>query len=180
MDKYERERYERRKARLEKKKRENRRRVLIMLSVILVLAGVLFFLLNRRQTKVFFGEETKMMCQIPVQYSLIEERTVDQTLVQQLIQDYYDRQLNSRFKVGSAYITDDAGHVLFELNAHERTYPASTTKLMTTILALEHTQDLDAWIEVQDLYGCYDDPDSMLLYIQEGDRIPCVTFSMRC
>ncbi|MBQ7059623.1 MAG: D-alanyl-D-alanine carboxypeptidase [Firmicutes bacterium] len=171
MDKYERERYERRKARLEKKKRENRRRVLIMLSVILVLAGVLFFLLNRRQTKVFFGEETKMMCQIPVQYSLIEERTVDQTLVQQLIQDYYDRQLNSRFKVGSAYITDDAGHVLFELNAHERTYPASTTKLMTTILALEHTQDLDAWIEVQDLYGCYDDPDSMLLYIQEGDRI---------
>ena len=171
MDKYERERYERKKARLEKKKRENRRRFLILVLIILFLAGVLFFLLNNRQKKVFFEESTGMVYQIPVQYTLIEKRTVDRSTVLRLIQDYYDRQLASRFKVGSAYITDGKGNTLFELNAHERTYPASTTKLMTTILALEHTQDLDAMIEVQDLYGCYDDPDSMLLYLQEGDRI---------
>lgn len=37
----------------------------------------------------------------------------------------------------------DTDTVIFEKNAHERVYPASTTKIMTAILALEHIEDLD-------------------------------------
>ncbi len=35
--------------------------------------------------------------------------------------------------------------VLFEKNAREKAYPASTTKIMTCIVALEHCQDLDTY-----------------------------------
>ena len=158
-------------ARLAKKKKQNRRRLFVFVSIITILAAVLILLITRRSNNVYAGANTGYLSSIPFQYSLIEERNVDQKVVQASIQDYYDRILGIRFQVGSAYVTDESGTVLYELNAHQRTYPASTTKLMTTILALEHTQDLDALITVQDLYGCYDDPDSMLLYLQEGDQI---------
>lgn len=40
---------------------------------------------------------------------------------------------------GSAILIDaDTGTILYEKNAHEKAYPASTTKLMTSLLALEN------------------------------------------
>lgn len=39
----------------------------------------------------------------------------------------------------AAYVADpDSGKVFFEKNAHEKMYPASTTKLLTALLVLEH------------------------------------------
>lgn len=35
------------------------------------------------------------------------------------------------------------GKIIYEKNAHEKTYPASTTKIMTAILALEHCELTD-------------------------------------
>ena len=41
-------------------------------------------------------------------------------------------------------ISPDTGLVLYEKNADERRYPASTTKIMTALLVLEHVDDLSA------------------------------------
>lgn len=41
-----------------------------------------------------------------------------------------------------------SGTVLFEKNAHEHSFPASTTKVMTCILALEQCPDLDVTVTV--------------------------------
>ena len=37
----------------------------------------------------------------------------------------------------------DTGKVMYEKNADEKVYPASLTKIMTAILALENVEDLD-------------------------------------
>lgn len=42
-------------------------------------------------------------------------------------------------------IDGDTGRVLYDLNAHERRAPASTTKIMTAIIALENMSE-DAWV----------------------------------
>lgn len=47
--------------------------------------------------------------------------------------------LGPEINAGSAILIDaDTGTILYEKNAHEKAYPASTTKLMTTLLALEN------------------------------------------
>lgn len=171
MDRYERERYQKKKERLLKQKKRQRRQLIALVSVASLLLITLVLLLVLRKKKVFFKEYTEYIAVQPVYYSLIDQRQVTKDDVAAAIQSYYDRQFYSRFKVGGAYLTDASGNVLYEKDAHARIYPASTTKLMTTILALENTADLDALITVQELYGCYDDPDSMLLFIDEGDEI---------
>lgn len=40
-------------------------------------------------------------------------------------------------------VNADTGTVVYEKNANERVYPASITKLMTAILVMEHTKNLD-------------------------------------
>jgi len=41
-------------------------------------------------------------------------------------------------------VNTDTGKVVYEKNADDKIYPASLTKIMTTILAYENTEDLDA------------------------------------
>ena len=39
----------------------------------------------------------------------------------------------------AAFLMDaSTGQVLYEMNAHEKNYPASTTKIMTALLAIEN------------------------------------------
>ena len=47
--------------------------------------------------------------------------------------------------VSNAAIVIDAatGQVLYEKNAHDKKYPASITKILTTILALDHNVDFN-------------------------------------
>ena len=171
MDKYERERYQKKKERALRQRKRQQRQLIIMISIVLLLVLILILLLVLRKKKVFAREESQYLAEIPVYYSLIDAREVSKDEVGAAIQGYYDRQFYSRFKVGGAYLTDQNDNVLYEKDAHARIYPASTTKLMTTVLALERTSDLDALITVKELYGCYDDPESMLLYLEEGDQI---------
>lgn len=42
----------------------------------------------------------------------------------------------------------ESGMILYEKNAREKRYPASTTKIMTALLVLEHCKDLNATVEV--------------------------------
>lgn len=41
-------------------------------------------------------------------------------------------------------VNTDTGKIVYENNAYEKTYPASLTKIMTAIVALENTSNLDA------------------------------------
>lgn len=47
----------------------------------------------------------------------------------------------------AAYMVNtDTGTVVYEKNAHQKVYPASLTKIMTAILALEHIKDLEGTV----------------------------------
>ncbi len=46
----------------------------------------------------------------------------------------------------------DTGAVIYEKNADERIHPASTTKIMTLIVALENCKDMDASVTVRDTF----------------------------
>ena len=46
-------------------------------------------------------------------------------------------------------ISPDSGMVLYEKNADERRYPASTTKIMTALLVLENVEDLSETVTAQ-------------------------------
>lgn len=48
----------------------------------------------------------------------------------------------------AAYLTDSEGNVLLDINSEERLYPASLTKIMTAIIAIEKVPDLDATVTV--------------------------------
>lgn len=59
----------------------------------------------------------------------------------------------------NAILFDPAdGHILFAKNAHERAYPASLTKVMTALVAVEQIDDLDASVtlEYADYAGLYE------------------------
>ncbi|MEG0692937.1 MAG: D-alanyl-D-alanine carboxypeptidase family protein [Oscillospiraceae bacterium] len=62
-------------------------------------------------------------------------------------------QVDSAFKApfeivsNAAYMVNtDTDTVVFEKNAQQKTYPASLTKIMTAIIALEHVQDLEGTV----------------------------------
>ena len=86
------------------------------------------------------------------------------------IENNYHDNFQSCFQAEAAYVVDEYGEVLFAQNEHSKLYPASTTKMMTAYLALMYTEDLDAWITVDELTGCYE-TDSWLIYLKPGDRI---------
>lgn len=72
-------------------------------------------------------------------------------------------------------IEESSGNSIFEKNAYDRMYPASTTKIMTVLLALKHA-DLDEVVTVSyaassDGVKAMLDPDSSTLGLREGEAI---------
>ncbi len=98
------------------------------------------------------------------------ENEISAPQIDAAIEKNYEDNFKTSFQTEAAYVVDESGRVLFAQNEHERLYPASTTKLMTAYLAMQHTEDLDALITVAELTGCYEE-DSILLYLEEGDQI---------
>ena len=56
-------------------------------------------------------------------------------------------------------IDKDSGYVLYDKNADEKRYPASTTKIMTALITLENAENLDELVEVteEDFIGVASD-----------------------
>lgn len=67
----------------------------------------------------------------------------------------------------------ESGMILYEKNARERRYPASTTKIMTALLTLEHCSDLEATVEVleEDFEGVASDASKAGFKVGEVVRI---------
>lgn len=75
----------------------------------------------------------------------------------------------------AAFLADpDSGFVLYEKNADEKRYPASTTKIMTALLTLEHVDDLDKLVEVteEDFEGV--EADSSKAGFKVGEQVPVI------
>lgn len=103
----------------------------------------------------------------------VYQRDLNQTSSSDLtaaIENNYHDNFQACFQAEAAYVVDENGEVLYAQNEHTKLYPASTTKMLTAYLALMYTEDLDAWITVDELTGCYE-TDSWLMYLKPGDRI---------
>jgi D-alanyl-D-alanine carboxypeptidase len=72
----------------------------------------------------------------------------------------------------AAFLLDDAtGKVLFEKNSHAHLAIASTTKMMTAIVAIEHANNLDEVVTIQQS-ELDEVPDGMsVAYLQAGDQM---------
>lgn len=68
----------------------------------------------------------------------------------------------------------DTGSVLYGRNAHEKAYPASTTKIMTAILAIENLTDLNQVVTVgwRDVAGF--GPTSSMMGLKENEEIALI------
>lgn len=75
----------------------------------------------------------------------------------------------------AAFLADpESGFVLYEKNADQKQYPASTTKIMTALLVLENVDDLDALVEVteEDFKGV--EADTSQAGFMVGEQIPVI------
>ena len=74
-------------------------------------------------------------------------------------------------------IDSDSGKVLYEKNADEQCYPASTTKIMTALLAFEAIDrgelSMDQVITVkQEALDSITDPEASTVYLAAGEEVP--------
>ena len=70
----------------------------------------------------------------------------------------------------------DTGKTLYEKNADEKAYPASVTKIMTALLAVEAIEkgnlDLKQEITVpKEVLSSIDDPDAVTIFLNTGEKI---------
>ncbi|MEB3220935.1 MAG: D-alanyl-D-alanine carboxypeptidase family protein [Candidatus Sericytochromatia bacterium] len=71
-------------------------------------------------------------------------------------------------KAAAAIVIDaDSGQVLFERNAHQRRAPASTTKIMTSLLAVESGR-LDEYVTISKRAASIGES---TIYLKEGERL---------
>ncbi len=74
-------------------------------------------------------------------------------------------------------IDSDSGKVLYEKNADEQCYPASTTKIMTALLAFEAIDrgelSMDQVVTVkQEALDSITDPEASTIYLAAGEEVP--------
>ncbi len=86
-----------------------------------------------------------------------------------------DSKVNADFSTLNIYsdcillVEEDTGDVLFEKNAHEKMYPASTTKILTAIIVLEEC-DLDDTVTVSNSALAAVPPDYTTAKLQAGEQ----------
>lgn len=68
-------------------------------------------------------------------------------------------------------VNPDTGMVLYEKNADEKRFPASTTKVMTTLLTLEHAEDLNELVTAEEIDFEHVTPDSSNADIKVGEQV---------
>ncbi len=152
-----------------------KRRVSIVLLGLLFIIGISVMLYCLWFQKAFFA--CQPVCAQGVSFSLQDKvletemsQTVSASMIEAAQKSSYQDNFQTSFQAEAAYVVDETGTVLYAKNEHTKLYPASTTKLMTAYLAIQHTEDLDALITVAPLEGCYEEG-SLLLYLKEGDQI---------
>lgn len=87
--------------------------------------------------------------------------------------EYPDEPSREPDLVANAAIVMDAstGQILYEKNAHEKKYPASITKIITTIIALEHNVDFDDTVTMSENSIWDVERDSTLIGLDVGEKV---------
>lgn len=69
-------------------------------------------------------------------------------------------------------INADTGEILMDTGGEERMYPASLTKIMTAIVAVEHTEDLDERVVLdKDIFEDLHGTDASMAGFQPGEKV---------
>lgn len=65
----------------------------------------------------------------------------------------------------------DTGQILYEKNAHDKKYPASITKILTTTIALEHDIDFNETVTISENAVWDVERDSTLIGLDVGEKV---------
>lgn len=77
------------------------------------------------------------------------------------------------YALSAILISADTGEVIFDKDPDVIRYPASTTKILTVLLALTYVEDLDQIVTVSD-YAVMLPDDSSTMGLQAGEEIPFI------
>ena len=65
--------------------------------------------------------------------------------------------------------------VVYETRSEERAFPASLTKMMTAIVAIENLPDLQADVTIpEDIYQAYYGSQCIASWLQPGETVPAI------
>ena len=77
------------------------------------------------------------------------------------------------YALSAILVSADTGEVIFDKDPDVLRYPASTTKILTVLLALENIDDLDQIVTVSD-YAVMLPDDSSVMGLQAGEELPLI------
>lgn len=151
----------------QKRKRRRKRKLRIgrLIAVILIPVGIICLLIagmtrlfQRNDAPVEINESDPMVQQVLNLFSINPPYELDSSLVNSLSSQYAE------------VLDGTTGRTVIEKNGNEIMYPASMTKMMTAIVAIENISDLDQQVEItyDMLAGLYEANASVVGY-QIGD-----------
>ena len=117
-----------------------------------------------------------LACMLLLTYCLpvhATEVTTEATTEHPETTEYPDDPTREPDLVANAAIVMDAasGQVLYEKNSQEKKYPASITKILTVLIALEHNVDFNATVTMSEnaIWGV--ERDSTLIGLDVGEQV---------
>lgn len=149
-------------------------RVLISIAVLgLILASTIYIINYNHKTKIDIPtfenfQKVKAVLQCA---NLQDEEPVDNTIKLDYPQELLSNVSSDEFSSHYMYVLDKTnGAILFDKNSNMKCYPASTTKILTSIVALEYI-NLDTIFTVGDEIN-FAETGSSLAYLVQGDELP--------
>lgn len=123
----------------------------------------------KKTTAIFLALLLTFACFIPSHATGVTEATTEHPETT----EYPDDPSRTPDLVANAAIVMDAatGQILYEKNAHEKKYPASITKILTALIALEHNVDFNDTITMSEnaIWGI--ERDSTHIALDVGEKI---------
>lgn len=149
-------------------------RILVVIAILcLILASTIYLINNAHKTKIDITSfDSFQRVRAVFQYAnLQDEPAPDNTIKLDYSQNLLTSVSNDEFSAHYIYAIDKSnGTVLFDKNSDMKCYPASTTKILTSIVAIEYI-DLDTLFTVGNEIT-FAEEGSSLAYLIKGDELP--------
>lgn len=149
-------------------------RILVVIAILcLILASTIYLINNAHKTKIDITSfDSFQRVRAVFQYAnLQDEPAPDNTIKLDYSQNLLTNVSNDEFSAHYIYAIDKSnGTVLFDKNSDMKCYPASTTKILTSIVAIEYI-DLDTLFTVGNEIT-FAEEGSSLAYLIKGDELP--------
>lgn len=140
--------YNNRRSRSRKRRRKRKSCVFFKTFITVFAIFSLFFIGSRVLIPWFSGElATEQMDGLGDNFSSIPETVQPDTSI---VPQMAEIDLENLYSPYAILVDLDSGTVLKEKNSTDRIYPASLTKIMTAILAIENTEDLEEIVQLPD------------------------------